>query len=232
MNIAKTANLVAALPERRPMFTREWNIFKRLANWLAHQEVSPNAISLAGMAASVGAGAALALTGRGDWVRTGFLLAVVGIVLRGMANLLDGMVAVQRGIASPVGELFNEVPDRVSDVAILVGAGYALNSSPVLGFAAALAALLTAYVRAQGKAIGTPHEFCGPMAKPQRMGVIALVALFCGLVPNQFDVALFDTRLGPMAAGLLLITIGSVYTAGRRLHRIASRAARSYTAAP
>ena len=45
--------------------------------------------------------------------------------LRLLANLLDGMVAIGRGIASPVGELFNEVPDRVSDTAVLLGLGVA-----------------------------------------------------------------------------------------------------------
>ena len=39
-----------------------------------------------------------------------------------LANLLDGLVAVEGGRRSPTGELFNEVPDRVSDVLVLAGA--------------------------------------------------------------------------------------------------------------
>ena len=91
---------VAAL-ERRPMFTRNWNISQQFANWLMAHDVPPNAISLAGMAGGIAAGLALAAT---PWVRqpqTMFLLAVVGIVVRGMGNLLDGMVAVGSGKASP-----------------------------------------------------------------------------------------------------------------------------------
>src|SRR5258708_5113414 len=84
------------------------------------------------------------------------------------------------------GELFNEVPDRVSDVAIQVGAGYAFGSSPTLGFSAALAAVLTAYVRAQSNAVGAPQEYCGPMAKPQRMVIMAGLALICGVVPMRW----------------------------------------------
>ena len=45
-----------------------------------------------------------------------------------LANLLDGMVAMGRGVASPVGELFNEVADRVSDTAILLGLGWAAGN--------------------------------------------------------------------------------------------------------
>ena len=65
------------------------------------------------------------------------LLAAGGIVVRGMGNLLDGMVAVESGKASPFGELFNEISDRVADIAILIGAGYTAGGNPVLGYLAA-----------------------------------------------------------------------------------------------
>jgi len=65
--------------------------------------------------------------------------------------------------------LYNEIPDRVSDAAICIGAGYGSGSLPELGYVAAVVALFVAYVRAQGAVAGAPQEFCGPMAKPQRM---------------------------------------------------------------
>ena len=46
-----------------------------------------------------------------------WLCGAVLVQLRLLANVLDGMVAVGRGVASPVGELYNEIPDRVSDTA-------------------------------------------------------------------------------------------------------------------
>ena len=121
-------------PERRPMFTRDWNISQQFARWLIARKVSPNAISLAGMAGGIGAGLALAATHLLPLPQVLFLLAVAGIVVRGMGNLLDGMVAVGSGKASPFGELFNEIPDRVADIAILIGAGYAAGGNPALGF--------------------------------------------------------------------------------------------------
>ena len=80
-----------------------------------------------------------------------FLLTVAAIAVRALGNLLDGMVAEGSGKASPFGELFNEIPDRVSDMAILVGAGYAAGGNPMLGFVVALTAVFVAYVRAEGK---------------------------------------------------------------------------------
>ena len=99
-----------------------------------------------------------------------------------MANLLDGMVAIGRGVASPVGELFNEVPDRVSDTAVLVGLGVAAGSV-WLGLAAALAAMATAYVRTTARAAGAPSDFGGPMAKQHRMALVTALALWCAVIP-------------------------------------------------
>lgn len=80
-----------------------------------------------------------------------------------------------------MGELFNEVPDRVSDIAILIGAGYAAGGNATLGLLAALVAVLVAYVRAEGTVVGASQQYCGPMAKPERMVIILLAALHCGL---------------------------------------------------
>ncbi len=85
--------------------------------------------------------------------------------------MLDGMVAVQSIAPSAVGELFNEIPDRISDFATLVGLGYASGGMPALGWLAAWLAALTAYIRAQGKVSGAAQYYQGPMAKPQRMAL-------------------------------------------------------------
>jgi len=104
--------------------------------------------------------------------RIHFLIAIACIQLRLLCNLLDGMVAILSKRASRTGELYNEIPDRISDAATLIGAGYALGGSPVLGFVAACCAIFVAYIRAMGK-IATGHqEFCGPMAKPHRMATM------------------------------------------------------------
>jgi phosphatidylglycerophosphate synthase len=210
-------------PQRRPIAAREAAWSRRVASWLARRGVSPNAISVAGMIAGLAAGAAFALTGLPDgWGRVAFIAAAAGMQLRLQANLYDGMVAVQTGKASPVGELYNEVPDRVSDTAIFVAAGYAAGALPELGYLAACVALFVAYVRAQGKAAGAPQEFCGPMAKQQRMAVLTAAALYCGLAPAAWQPALADLRgAGVMAGALALVVVGGAVTAVRRLVRIA-----------
>ena len=192
---------------------------KRLANWMAAAGWTPNAISVGGMVAAVLAGVAFWLTAVvPGFARLWFLLGAVLLQVRLLANMFDGMVAVESGQASPVGELYNEVPDRVSDAVILVGLGYAAGGSVAIGLAAAVAAVFTAYVRAQAVVAGAPQDFCGPMAKPQRMFVITVVAVWCGVTPAAWQPVTAGGH-GIPAACALLVLVGCVVTALRRLIR-------------
>jgi phosphatidylglycerophosphate synthase len=204
--------------ERRPIAARNWRISQRLASWLVRRGISPNAISLAGMVCGLGAGVALAATSSAhgcEWV--GWLTGAVLIQLRLLANLLDGMVAIESGRASRVGELFNEVPDRVSDAAILIGLGYAQYSEPVLGYIAALLAVFTAYVRAMGKVAGAPQFYQGPMAKPHRMWLVTALCLCAICMPASLASRFPLDGLALPALTLAIIIAGCVLTALRRL---------------
>jgi phosphatidylglycerophosphate synthase len=209
--------------ERRPIAARNWRISQQVAHWLARRGASPNGISLVGMLCGIAAGLALAATSFvSDWPqRLAWLAAAALIQCRLLANMWDGMVAIESGRTSPVGELYNDVPDRISDAAGLIGAGYAFGGCVELGYVAACVALGTAYVRALGKAAGTSQEFCGPMAKQQRMAVLTVVALYCGLTPHAWQPHWRDTPWGLTAAALLVIIAGGLLTILRRLKRIA-----------
>ncbi len=216
------ASETAYIPDRRPIAARGNPLAQRVSRWLAAQGVTANSISICGMVAGMIAGIALFDTIWPAWERWLFLLAACLIQLRLLANLLDGMVAMETRTASPVGELYNEIPDRVSDACILVGAGYATGSSPELGWIAACVALFVAYVRAQGKAAGAPNEYCGPMAKQQRMATITLAALYASLAPTALQLEHSLTPgWGVMAWALALVVAGGALTAVRRLGRIA-----------
>ncbi len=207
--------------ERRPLGARRWRASRLVATWLARRGVSPNAISVAGMFCAIAAGVALASTaGAPNWERAAWLAAAVLILLRGAANMLDGMVAIESGRASRLGELFNEIPDRVSDSAILIGLGYARGSDPVLGFVAALLAMFTAYVRAMGKVAGAPQFYSGPMAKPHRMALVIVLGLVAAIAPDALAERIPAEGLAPPAWALGAIVVGCALTAGRRLYAI------------
>jgi phosphatidylglycerophosphate synthase len=207
--------------DRRPIATRNRKWAQEATAWLASRNVSPNVISIVGMFACIVAGIALGITSIADY-RILWLIAAVGAQMRLTANMLDGMVALASGRASKVGELYNEIPDRVSDAAVFIGAGFAWGGNVTLGYIATILAIFTAYVRAAGKIAGAPNEFCGPMAKQHRMLVITLVCIYAAITPRSWQIMTFkDWQMGLMTLGLAVIIVGCVITVIRRLDRIA-----------
>src|SRR5213596_3447397 len=207
--------------DRRPIATRNRKWAQAATAWLAARNVSPNAISIAGMWACIVAGIALGLTSISDY-RILWLVDALGAQLRLTANMLDGMVALASRRASRVGELYNEIPDRVSDAAVFIGAGFAWGGNVTLGYVATILAIFTAYVRAAGKIAGAPNEFCGPMAKQHRMLIITLICLYSAVTPRSWQIISFnDSQIGLMTLGLAVILVACVITVVRRLGLIA-----------
>jgi phosphatidylglycerophosphate synthase len=206
--------------DRRPIATRNRKWAQAATVWLASRNVSPNAISIAGMCACIVGGIALGVTSISDY-RILWLVAALGAQLRLTANMLDGMVALASGRVSKTGELYNEVPDRISDAAVFIGGGFAWGGNITLGYIAIILAVFTAYIRAAGKIAGAPHEFCGPMAKQHRMLIITLICLYSAITPRSWQVMTFnDSQIGLMTVGLVIIIAGCAITVIRRLSRI------------
>lgn len=205
--------------DRRPIAARRLAVFNIVAERLAAAGVSGNLISVVGAGCGIAAGLVLAATAHAPapWPRLLWIAGAVLVQLRLLANLLDGMVAVAAGKASAYGELFNDVPDRISDSATLIGLGYAAGGMPILGWLATIAALFTAYVRTLGKSVGGESDFSGPMAKPHRMFVVTLVCICCALTPATLLV------WRPVQVALGIIGVGAFVTAARRLVRIARK---------
>src|SRR5438552_11212030 len=206
--------------DRRPIATRDRKWAQASTAWLASRNVSPNAISVVGMCACIIGGIALGLTSIADY-RILWLIGALGAQLRLTANMLDGMVAIASSRNSKTGELYNEVPDRISDAAVFIGAGFAWGGNVTLGYTATILAIFTAYVRAAGKIAGAPNEFCGPMAKQHRMLVVTLICVYAAVTPRFWQMIAFgDLRIGLMTLGLAVIVVGCVITVIRRVARI------------
>jgi phosphatidylglycerophosphate synthase len=212
----------AAESARRPIPQRRATWAIDAARRLQRAGVRPNHVSLFGVAvAAVGALCLVLAGGANGGLRAAlFLGAAVTIPIRLLCNMLDGMLAVEGGLQSAAGELYNELPDRIADLLYLAGAGYAISGvtwGPQLGWAAGATALLVAYVRTLGVAAGARQHFDGPMAKPRRMHV-----LFVGCLGSAVAAASGWQDAWIMAAALALIIAGGGVTIVRRLRRIVS----------
>jgi len=205
-------------PSRRPIQSRNTRWAESATQWLVNLGVKPNAISIFGMVSAVTAGVSFYLTNNatGSGARMLWFCGGVLCQIRLLCNLFDGMVAVKQNIASPRGELYNEVPDRVSDAAVFVGLGYSATGDVPFGYIAALVSIFVAYVRAIAKSTGAPDDFCGPMAKPQRMALAMIVALYMAFSPNSWRL-----MWGEAKVILAIVIVGGMLTALRRLIRAA-----------
>ena len=207
---------------RRPIATRDKTWAKNFARFLAKRGIAPNVVSGASVVCALCAFACLLATRNIEYSMSAqialWLGAALFIQLRLLCNLFDGMLAVEFEKSSVLGPIYNDLPDRPADVLILVGAGYALsmwNWSPTIGWVAAVLALLTAYVRVLGVAIGATESFTGPMAKPHRMAAIT-IACVLSAIESAF---LWPHRA--LGLALILIAIGCVLTVVNRLKLIA-----------
>ena len=205
---------MAGPDSRRPLGSRDTAWAQAFAPRLAVSRVTPNQISMAGMGFAGLAGLAFWGAGQAEGALRVLLLvaAALGCQARLICNLMDGLVAVEGGKRTADGAFWNEFPDRVSDTLILIGVGYGCGL-PVLGWAAAAIAVLTAYVRELGRANGLSADFCGPMAKPQRMAVLTGAAVLAVAEP------LWGGQGGLLRAALWLVCLGSLATALRRAVR-------------
>ena len=210
--------MIPAGPGRRPLATRQARWAQRFARFLAAVPVAPNHISGASLGAALAAGGCFALSPQAATSQgQSMLLIIAAVCIQGrlLCNMFDGMVAVEGGLRSPTGEMWNEVPDRFADGFMLVGAGYAAAGTwhgLELGYAATAGALLTAYIRALGASLGCPGLFHGPMAKPQRMALLTAAALGAACVPSQSVVIL--------SGALALVVLGTALTTWRRLRAL------------
>jgi phosphatidylglycerophosphate synthase len=207
---------------RRPLKTRGRAWARGLSAWLGVHGLQPNTISMLSLVPAAVAGLCFLLLPHTPPLLQVILLVVAAgsIQLRLLANMLDGLVAVERGRKTPTGDLFNEVPDRIADVLILAPAGYAIGwlgtAGITLGWLVALLAVLTAYVRLFGGSLGFPQSFAGPMAKQHRMATLTLT---CLLSIVEVIVAGYQGRV--LSVGLLVIGLGAALTVLRRLRWIA-----------
>jgi phosphatidylglycerophosphate synthase len=201
---------------RRPLKSRSsrWAAF--VARLLIRASIPPNAISVLSILFAFCAGACFLVVTRINGIATQILLylcAAAFIQLRLLCNLMDGMVAVEGGFRTKSGEVFNELPDRISDVVVLVCIGYSLPEfrfARELAWSAALLAVLTAYIRLLGASLNMAQDFSGPMAKPHRMAVLTVAALL------SIVETLLHYRGNVLMVALVIVAVGSLITFVRR----------------
>src|SRR5215471_6263704 len=174
--------------------------------------IPPDAISYLSILAALAAALSFWESGRNTWL---LIIAPLFCYLRLWFNMLDGMVAVAANKASRRGEILNDLPDRISDVIIFAGVAHSGLMNPLIGYWAAILAVLTSYVGLFGQALGVQRQFGGVMSKPWRM-----VALHCGAWLTFFLAPQSSATFTILDWTCLVVIAGCVETIVVRLKRI------------
>jgi CDP-diacylglycerol--glycerol-3-phosphate 3-phosphatidyltransferase len=167
--------------------------------WLAAHDVSPNALTAAGIGFGALGGIVLATVRHP--IAAAVLVAAL-LALRLAAANLDGALARATGASTRWGAVVNELGDRGAELAVLAGC-FAL-APPWLVLLAMLAASTPSWVALAGTAAGAARINGGPMGKTERCLLLVVLAAL------------------PSHAGLLLVALaaGSAATAVLRLRAL------------
>jgi phosphatidylglycerophosphate synthase len=187
--------------DRRPIKSRNTKWAQNITHYLVKIDASPNKISVYSILFALVGAAAIWLVPMyaGIWI---FSLC---ILLRLLCNLFDGMVAIAMNRNNPLGRIYNEFPDRITDTIFIIAAGIACNQL-ILSLFGAMFAITTAYIRIFGGSLGFEQDFRGPQSKSQRMGVLIGTSLIA-----QVELWMTGTFYA-LTIGLSIITLGSFVT--------------------
>ncbi len=197
--------------ERRPLKSRGTKWAKSFARFLAKRDISPNTISVFSIIFSILACISLYCSHESNIRNYLLVLGAISIQLRLICNLMDGMVAVEYKKGNHLGDIYNDLPDRFSDLFIIFGISLSIRNIPYaldLGYIASIIAILTAYIRVLSASIGASHYFIGPMGKPHRMALLTIVLIFT---------AIFNLSGTYLFYSLFILIIGGILTCSRRL---------------
>ena len=172
--------------------------------------VSPDAVTLAAIPLGGVAGALLLLS---PTVPVVLLAVPVLAALRLILNLLDGALARRTGRMHPRGELYNELGDRLADVAFLAPVAFLPGADRTTVLLGVAGAIFASFAGVASRAAGGDRIYRGILSKPGRMvllGVFAVAAFIVG--PKAW------APFGPLLlVGTILTAIERVVVGLRRL---------------
>lgn len=142
--------------------------------WLAERGVSPDALTLGAVPVGLAAAGCLLLS-----PSVPVLLVVVPVLaaLRLVLNLLDGALARRTDRMHARGELYNEVGDRLADIAFLTPVAFLPGADTTLVLLGVTGAVFASFVGLAPRAAGAERLYRGVLSKPGRMVLLAISAI-------------------------------------------------------
>jgi CDP-diacylglycerol---glycerol-3-phosphate 3-phosphatidyltransferase len=161
------------------------NLLRPLVKHLATMGVTANQVTLTAIALSFVTGGIVAIWHRDRWL---LLLVPISLFVRMALNAIDGMLAREHDMKTPLGAILNELGDVLSDAALylpfaLIDGVWGVFVVPVV-----ILSVISEMAGVVGVTTGSKRQYDGPMGKSDRAFVFGFVALLlaCGLTPGMW----------------------------------------------
>jgi CDP-diacylglycerol--glycerol-3-phosphate 3-phosphatidyltransferase len=181
---------------------------------MARAGVTANQVTASTILLSLCTGAAVCLWPGQRWP----LIAILSAVFVRLAfNHIDGMLAREHGMATPLGGILNELSDVISDAALFLplAAISGIATWPV--FLAVLLGVITEMAGVVGLAIGAGRREDGPLSKKPRGTCFAIIilAIILGVPPGGWMNVLLITTLPLMVLTIINRVKGAIREVAR-----------------
>ncbi len=154
-------------------------LLRPITRTLARLGVTANHVTLSAVALSVGVGAAVYVWGNSSaWP---LYLLPIFLFVRMALNAIDGMLAREHDMATPLGAILNELGDVLSDTAMFLPLAVLDQVSAPWIIAVVVLSVISEMAGVVAIQIGASRRYDGPMGKSDRAFVMGAVALALAL---------------------------------------------------
>lgn len=178
---------MASIYDIKPQFQ---NLLRPIVNRLAKIGITPNQVTIFAMGLSIATGVLLALYHQQTLI---LILFPVVMFIRMALNAIDGMLAKEHDMKTPLGNMLNELGDVVSDACLFLPFALLPGFSVPLIVMIVVFSIVSEMTGVLGAVIGASRRYDGPMGKSDRafiFGVLALLVLFGFTYPLLITVLL------------------------------------------
>jgi len=184
--------------ELKPTFQ---NLLRPLCHRLVQWKITANQVTLCAMLLSVAVGVLIAWQINNPVI---FLLLPPILLIRMALNAIDGMMAREHNMQTPLGAILNELGDVISDTALYLPFVLLTTVSPILIILLISLAIISEMTGVVATQIGASRRYDGPMGKSDRAFIFGLIGLLLGL---NIQAGLWLNIIFSMMLILLIVTI-------------------------
>jgi CDP-diacylglycerol---glycerol-3-phosphate 3-phosphatidyltransferase len=183
------------------------NLLRPLTAKFAALGITANQVTLSALVLSLLTGMMLVFCRQEPGI---YLIVPLVMFIRMALNAIDGMLAREHNMKSPLGAILNELCDVISDMALYLPFALLPEISIWVIVFLVIAAIISEMTGVVAVQIGASRRYDGPMGKSDRAFVFGAIALALGLgmPPGSWFNELFGV--------VLLLTLATIYNRARR----------------